>query len=179
MDKQTETRTIRELVLGKLEVSNFLRVTLGTVYQWRARKVLPPTEMQVAGADAWYEGTIVDWAKKTGRWKEQLNILTQPSVGDLMVRDGSLIGRVDEIEDITLDVWDGSPSGTTSEIPTTRVHVRWEPSELELSSWLTRDDISDVGGDEQYRVMWEVEPGSASEIVAALVIELRRSLGRP
>ena len=90
-------------------------------------------------------------------------ILTQPSVGDLIVRDGSLIGTVDEIDDTTLPVRDGSPSGRAIQIPTTRVHVRWEPSELELSSWLTRDDIFDVGADEQYRVMWEVEPGTQAK----------------
>jgi predicted DNA-binding transcriptional regulator AlpA len=66
----TKTRKSRELVLGKLEVAELLGVTVETVYQWHARKLLPAGDMTVAGADAWYESTIIDWAKETGRWKK-------------------------------------------------------------------------------------------------------------
>lgn len=61
--------TGRELVLGKLEVAARLGVTVETVYQWHARKLLPLADMQVAGADAWYESTIVEWARETNRLK--------------------------------------------------------------------------------------------------------------
>ena len=55
---------IRERVLGAADVAEHLGVKPDTVHKWGARRLLPPPDLMVSGAAAWWESTIDQWASE-------------------------------------------------------------------------------------------------------------------
>lgn len=80
MPEPVETAEIRrERVLGVAEIAELLGVKAGTVHQWKKRDLLPPADMTVGGVAAYYEGSIVEWARCTGRLdrREIVSVVTE------------------------------------------------------------------------------------------------------
>jgi hypothetical protein len=53
--------------VGAIEVAEHLGVFPATVAQWRQRGLLPDPDWTVGGRPAWRLGTILAWARETGR----------------------------------------------------------------------------------------------------------------
>jgi predicted DNA-binding transcriptional regulator AlpA len=53
--------------VGTVEIAQRLGVQRTTVDQWRQRKLLPEPDWTVGGRPAWRLGTILAWARETGR----------------------------------------------------------------------------------------------------------------
>lgn len=59
--------TAADTPVGSVEIAALLGVQRATVDQWRQRNLLPEPDWTVGGRPAWRTGTIVAWAKETGR----------------------------------------------------------------------------------------------------------------
>jgi predicted DNA-binding transcriptional regulator AlpA len=53
--------------VGTVEIAQRLGVKRATVDQWRQRKLMPEPDWTVGGRPAWRLGTILAWARETGR----------------------------------------------------------------------------------------------------------------
>ncbi len=60
-------------LVGALEIAALLGVRPETVHTWRYRRLLPEPLATVSGTPVWREDTIVEWARETGREKEQVD----------------------------------------------------------------------------------------------------------
>lgn len=58
---------VRENAYGLAEIAEHLGAKVSTVYKWQARGILPAADFAVSGAPAWWESTVDEWAKETGR----------------------------------------------------------------------------------------------------------------
>ncbi len=55
------------VLVGIVEIAEWLEVERGTVDKWRQRAVLPDAEWVVSGTPIWRWSTIRLWAASTGR----------------------------------------------------------------------------------------------------------------
>ena len=54
-------------LLAVADAARLLEVKPATVTKWRERGLFPAPDVRLSIGDAWYEGTVVEWATRTGR----------------------------------------------------------------------------------------------------------------
>lgn len=54
-------------LLGVADIARLLEVKPGTVTKWRKRRLFPAPDLRLSIGDAWLQGTVVEWAERTGR----------------------------------------------------------------------------------------------------------------
>jgi len=62
-----EPGRVRELPLGIAEIADLLDVRPKTVHMWRQRGIFPAEDFRCGGSPGWYESTVRDFARETGR----------------------------------------------------------------------------------------------------------------
>jgi hypothetical protein len=66
-DPDAAVAEVLRFPVGSVEVAKLLGVQAATVAQWRQRGLLPGPDWTVGGRPAWRLGTILAWARETGR----------------------------------------------------------------------------------------------------------------